>query len=460
MGSGRLLAVLLAGQFMANVDTAIVNIAVPSVQLDLGASGGEVALVVSGYTLAYAMLLVTGARLGDVRGYRRVFLAGLGAFTVASLACGLAPDAPTLIAARIAQGVGAALMVPQVLSGIQLHFAGAARARALGLYAVALSGSAVVGQILGGVLIAADLLGTGWRPVFLINVPIGVALMVAGLRFLPADGPPAQRRLDLWGVAALSATVLAAIVPLVLGRDYGWPAWAWISLAVSVPAFGLFLAWERRVAHPLVNLGVVARPAVAWGLAAFAASTATYFSLLFCLALFLQQGLGESPLYSGLALVSWVAAFGIAGPVLPRLPDGIRSLAAPFGCLVLAGAYLAVSVARAEGVVLLALLGLGGLGLGTSFSGLMTHLTGSVPTRFASDLSGVIATVAQLSGVAGVATFGTAYLALAPDPGRAAAMDAFALVTAAFAVTAAGTAGAAWRATRHAAVGREPVAVT
>lgn len=462
MRPGRLLAVLLAGQFMANVDSAVVNIAMPSLQADLGATGGEVALVVSGYTLAYAMLLITGARLGDMRGYRRMFLLGLLAFTIASLACGLAPDAVTLIVARIVQGVGAALMVPQVLSGIQLHFSGAGRARALGYYAAALSGGAVAGQVLGGVLISADLLGTGWRPVFLVNVPVGAALLVAGLRFLPADGRSAPQRLDLLGVALLSGTLLAAVLPLVLGRDHGWPAWMWVSLGASLPAFVAFVAWERRVGargrYPLVNLGVATRPAVAWGLAAFAASTATYFSLLFCLALFLQQGLGETPLYSGLALVSWVAAFGIAGPVLPRLPDAIRGLAAPIGCLGLAGVYLTVSATRAEGAVLLALLGVGGLGLGMSFRGLVGHLTEAVPTRFAPDISGLIATVAQLSGVAGVATFGTAYLALAPDPGRDAAMDAFAVVTAAFAVTALAAAGAAWRATRGAAERREPVA--
>jgi MFS family permease len=267
--AGRLLLVLLAGQFMANVDTSIVNVSTPAIHDGLGASGSELQLIVSGYILAYAMLLITGARLGDTRGYRRMFLTGLVTFTAASLACGLAPDPFTLIVARVVQGAGSALMVPQALSGIQLSFSGPARARALGLYAVALSSSAVVGQILGGVLISADLLGTGWRPVFLINVPIGVALIVAAVRWLPADRPSHRRRLDLAGVAMLSGATLLAVLPLVLGREAGWPAWTWVCLVASVPVLAIFLAWERGVTrrggYPLLNLHVLRSPAVSWG---------------------------------------------------------------------------------------------------------------------------------------------------------------------------------------------------
>ncbi|MEV4006208.1 MFS transporter, partial [Actinomadura sp. NPDC049753] len=190
-----MLAVLLAGQFMVNVDTAVVNVAGPSIREDLRPSGGALGMVVSGYTLAYAVLLVTGARLGQARGHRRMFLLGLGAFTAASLACGLAPSTGALVAARLAQGAAGALMVPQVLSGIQLHFTGPARARAQGLLAVALSGGAVAGQALGGVLVAADVGGLGWRPVFLVNVPAGVALLAAveqEQRPAPPAGPRAR----------------------------------------------------------------------------------------------------------------------------------------------------------------------------------------------------------------------------------------------------------------------------
>lgn len=460
----RLLLVLLTGQFMANIDAAIVNVAVPSIHTSLRAPGGALELVVSGYTLAYAMLLITGARLGDMRGYRRTFLIGLGTFTIASLACGLAPDALALILARVVQGAGAALMVPQVLSGLQLHFSGAERARALGYYVMSLSGGAVVGQVLGGVLISANLLGSGWRPIFLINAPIGVTLMAAGLRLLPADHGGRAQRLDLWGVATLSATVLLAVLPLILGRDLGWPAWTWVCLGASLPSLALFVAVERRVGeeggYPLIHLQALARPALAWGLVSLGAATSTYFAMLFTLALYLQQGLGRSALYSGLALVSWVAAFGVAGPLLRRLPARLTPRIAAIGYLILTAAYLAISTSlftgHLGGTRLITLLGFGGFGLGLGFGAILAHLTSAVPARHAPDMSGLLTTTSQISGLAGVATFGTAYLGLIPRTGAEPATHAFAMVTAALAGAALFAAYAAHRSTHAAATGPAP----
>jgi MFS family permease len=191
------LALLLGGQALANIDTAIVNIATPSIQAELHATGAELQLIVFGYILAYAMLLVTGARLGQIYGYRTIFLIGVAGFTLASLACGLAPDPTTLIAARVIQGASGALLVPQVLSGIQLSIPEAERPRALGWFVVVLSGSAVIGQVLGGALISADVLGSGWRPVFLINVPIGALLVSAAMRYLPHQAGARRAQLDL-----------------------------------------------------------------------------------------------------------------------------------------------------------------------------------------------------------------------------------------------------------------------
>jgi MFS family permease len=235
-GAGRhpalALTALLGAMFLANVDVAIANVAAPSIKAGLHAGGGELELVVSGSTLAYAVLLVTSARLGEARGYRRVFLAGLGAFTVASAACGLAPDTPFLIAARIAAGAAAALMAAQVLTGIQRGFSGRARARAIGLYTLALSVGAVAGQSAGGLLISANVLGATWRPAFLVNVPCGVLL----------------------------------------------------SLAASCAAFAGLWVLEGKVAarggRPLVDPRLLARPQVGWGLAAQAAATATYFAII------------------------------------------------------------------------------------------------------------------------------------------------------------------------------------
>lgn len=439
--TGPLLAVLLAGQFMANVDSAIVNVATPAIRDDLHASGGQLEFVVSGYVLAYAVLLITGARLGEIRGYRTVFLGGLGVFTLASLLCGVAPDAGILIGARIVQGVGAALMVPQVLTGIQLNFTeAAARTRAMGLFVLTLSGAAVVGQALGGILVTADLFGSGWRPVFGINVPIGIGLLAAAARYLPAGSGTGARRLDLRGASTLSAALLLAVVPLVFGREQHWPAWTWTCLAASVPATVLFVRVERRVlaggGQPLVNLHLLARRDVAWGLLGNGAATSTYFSTLFVLALYLQQGLGRSALYSGLSLVTWVAAFGVAGPLLRRLPASIAPHAASVGCLVLGSAYLAISLSHAVGAPLVAILTLGGLGLGLQFGAVIGSLTSSVPAASAPDMTGLITTNSQLFGVAGVATFGTVYLSLADRPGASHATHAFGVVMAASAATA------------------------
>jgi hypothetical protein len=412
-----LLAVLLTGQFMANVDTAVANIAAPSIGLDLGASEGQVALVVSGYVVAFAVLLITGARLGSSLGYKRVFLLGLSVFTAASLVCGVAPEIYSLTVARFVQGAGAALMVPQVLSGIQLHFAGRDRLLALGYFSIALSGGAVAGQILGGLLIAADLFGTSWRPIFLINVPIGFVLLLVGRRSLPADSMSGERQpLDLRGVVTLSAAVLLVIVPLLLGSERGWPAWSWICIALSLPMIAVFEYGERRAVarggRPLIARPVLRNASVRAGLLAHALTTGTYFALLFVLALYLQQGLGKGPAYAGFAMVVWVAAFGVAGPVLPRLRRSYKGMPV-FGCLLLATGYLAVLgyllLGGLSGPLLFALLGIGGLGLGISANTLIGAVTSSMPTQYASDLSGVVATNAQLSGALGVAVAGSTY---------------------------------------------------
>jgi MFS family permease len=448
---GRLLAVLLMGPLMAQADATIANVATPSIRADLGASGAALELVVGGYMIAFAMLLITGARLGQTHGYRRVFVLGVTTFTSASVLCGIAPTPAVLVAARVLQGAGAALMFPQTLSGIQLSFEGAERARAIGLYAIALSSGAVAGQILCGGLISLDIAGTDWRAIFLVNAPIGAAVALAAMRHLPADGGRATRRVDVGGVATLSAAILLIVAPLVLGRAEGWPAWAWISLAASAPALALFVVVERRVAardgSPLMNLGVIARPTVSWSLVALLAATGTYYALLFTLAQYLQQGLGRSPFLSGLTLVPWVVAFGAAGQLVRRVPERARPLVPSAGCALLAAAYVAISAAlfgdRHGEALLLVVLAAGGLGLGIQFSALIAHLSNAVPPRYAPDISGVSSTLMQIGGTVGVAAFGTLYLGLAADG----ATHAFAVVTAAFAGAALLAAAAAYRST-------------
>ena len=455
----RLLAVLLMAPFMAQADATIANVAAPSIHADLHTSGAALELVIGGYLIAFAVLLITGARLGQTHGYRRVFLLGAGVFTAASLLCGLAPSPVVLIVARVLQGAGAALMFPQTLTGIQLSFEGAERARAIGLYAIALSSGAVAGQILGGLLVSGDVLGTQWRAIFFVNVPVGAAVIAAGARHLPRERTSARaaRRVDVAGVATLSGAVLLVVLPLVLGRAEGWPAWTWLSLAASVPAFAGFVAAERRVrirgGTPLVSLDAMAPRAVSSAMLAVAAATSTYYGLLLTLALYLQQGLGRTALVSGLTLVSWVVAFGAAGQIVRRLPARFGPLAAPTGCLLLAGAYTALSASLFAGrhaeALLVVLLGAGGLGLGTQFSALIVHLTNAVSDGHAHDISGVTTTTTTIAGAIAIAAFGTAYLSLASSGSPT---HAFAVVTAGFAAIAAVAALLAHGATRRPAV--------
>lgn len=451
-----LLAVLLAAPFLSQVDATIANVATPAIRVGLNASGAAAELVIGGYLVSYAMLLITGARLGQTHGYKRLYLWGVAIFAASSLACGLAPDAVVLIAARVAQGGGAAMMFPQTMTGIQLNFTGRARARAIGLYAIALSTGAVLGQIAGGVLIAADIAGTGWRAIFLVNLPACAAVLVAAIRWLPADARRASASLDLTGTAMLSASVLLVVLPVTLGPGLRWPAWTWLCLGAAGPAFWLFLRVQRSAALAgravLVNSAAVRRPRVILGLIALSAGTATYFALLFTLAQYFQQGLGRSPLASGLILVPWVAAFGLAGQLTGRLPARLARAVPVLGSLLLASAYLAISVSQLSGhrsnLVLVPLLALGGLGLGTQFSTLMGHVMGAVPARYAPDISGVTSTTTQVVGALGVAGFGSLYLGLASRAGADHASHAFAVTTLGFAVTAGIGALAAYLTTR------------
>src|SRR6266511_1866241 len=200
VGRGGMLAILLLAQLMAILDANIVNVAAASIRASLRTTGAGLQMILAGYVIAYSVLLITGARVGGILGARRVFLAGLAVFTAASLACGVATAAGALTAFRFAQGAGAAVMIPQVFSLIQRYFTGAARARALALYGVVIAGGIALGQILGGVLVTADLFGQSWRPVFFINVPVGLVLLVAGVWVLPRDTPVTARRLDPAGL--------------------------------------------------------------------------------------------------------------------------------------------------------------------------------------------------------------------------------------------------------------------
>jgi EmrB/QacA subfamily drug resistance transporter len=426
-----LLLIVLAGQFMAILDVTIVNVAITTIQADLDASGAAMQLVVGGYTIAYAVLLVTGARLGDLAGHRRLFLAGLGLFTVASLACGLAPNTETLIGFRLLQGAGAALMVPQVLSLIQRSFEGAGRARALSIYATVIAGAAVAGQIAGGVLVGLDLFGAGWRPVFLVNVPIGIVLLVAGARWLPKDDHRVARGLDPAGLMLLAGAVLTFVVPLVLGQEQGWPLWCWLGLVSSVGLFAAFVVVERReVGHPLVPARLLRVPGLVRATVVLGAMMAAYGGYLFVAAMHLQRGLGFSPLRAGLTFAPGAVAFAVASLNWRRVPARWHRTLVGAGLAVSASGLVVLALAlhggETGGAALFVGLVLFGGGMGAGFSPLMTRALAGVPVADAADASGVLATVVQLAQVVGVATFGTVMLGLAEAFTPAASGAAFA----------------------------------
>ncbi|WP_280339989.1 MFS transporter [Nocardia neocaledoniensis] len=414
------LVVILTGQFMAVLDAAIVNVAIPSIRADLGTGGAALQLIVAGYVIAYAVLLISGARLGDRVTQRRAFLAGLAVFTVASLACGLAWDAVSLIVFRFAQGAGAAAMVPQVMTLIQRTFTGAARARALSLYAAIISGGMVAGQILGGLIVDADLAGSGWRGVFLVNVPIGAALLVVAPRVLPATPPSTERRLDLPGLLTLTATVLLLVVPLVLGRELGYPAWTWLCAGAGALGVAVFAGIERRVAarggEPLFSPRVLAAPGLLLTATTLLLIMTSFGGWLFATAIHLQGELGYSALRAGVQFLPMGVTFALAGLYWDRLPRRWHSAMIPGGLLLSAVAPAWLAVLLREGAALgpaaalaLALLG---LGTGLAFSPLMTRALATVPMTLAADASGILVTSVQLGVVVGIAVFGSVFFAV------------------------------------------------
>ena len=426
---GLVLAVVLIGQFMAVLDASIVNVAAPSIHASLRASGASLQLVVAGYIITYAVLLVTGARLGDIAGHRRVFLGGLVEFTLASLGCGLAGTAGELIALRFAQGAGAAMMIPQVLSLIQrTHVGPKPRARAMSSYSAVLAGGVVAGQLVGGLLISANLFGSSWRPVFLVNVPIGVALLAVGVRALPHGKGEPGRTLDLPGLALLTPAVLAFVFPLVLGQPEHWPLWGWILMAASIPLAGAFVLAERRVAGtggtPLIPGRVLRVPGVPVAIAALFTVMIIFSGFFFTLALHLQDGLGYSPLRAGLTFAPTATAFALVSLNWRRLPARWHGALIAGGfvtfAVTIAGLAWMLHSGGTGGAGIYLIGAITGAGMAAAFSPLMTRVLLSVPVELAADATGVVVTVNQLGLLVGVATFGTLYLNLAGRlPGHA-----------------------------------------
>ena len=385
------------------------------------------------------MLLITGARLGDLRGRRRMFLAGIALFTLSSAVCGFTPNITVLIVARFVQGAGATATMPQIMSVIQARFTGAARARPLSAYSAILASGFVAGQVLGGLLVNANLFGSDWRSVFLVNVPIGLAVLslaprvmardatggCASWRATRRDAAGGSRRLDLAGLAIAVPAVFAIVLPLMLGHQEHWPWWILACIGTGGVLAVVFVAVERRIASPggdpLLNLGVLRAPGLAPGLVAVIILMVTYGGFLFALALQLQGGLGDSALRAGLTFAPCAVAFGICGFFWSRLPARVHHLLTPVGCLVAVAYYAALGLDLASGTrggpLLQVIPVLLGASLALGFSPLVTHALRHVPVRDAADASGLFTTTLQLGQAVGVATFGSVFLTLATRPG-------------------------------------------
>ncbi|MDQ0813535.1 MFS family permease [Streptomyces sp. B3I7] len=426
LGALGLFTVLL-GAALPLIDFFIVNVALPTIGEDLHAGEAVLELVVAGYGVAYAVLLVLGGRLGDLFGRRRLFLGGLAAFGLASLACGLAPDAWTLVAARAAQGAAAAAMLPQVLATIQAGTAGARRARAMGLYGATAGLSMVGGQILGGVLVAADIAGSGWRAVFLVNVPAVLVGLVLAVRAVPDTRSPRPEPVDGPGTVLLAASLLTLLVPLTEGRAAGWPVWTWASLlAFPFVAWG-FYAVERRADRagrtPLVPPSLFALPSLRRGLILLAPFSVGFSGFMFVLAVALQQGAELGPVAAGVALVPMAAAFFVVSLCGPRLVArfGTRVVTAG-GLIQVVGLVLIALAVRRDwpdlGIVTLLPGGaVAGAGQALQMPVLFRVILSEVPTARAGVGSGVMITTQQSALALGVATLGSLFLALAPGMG-------------------------------------------
>lgn len=414
------LYVLLMAGFVTIFDLFVVNVAIPSMQAGLGASFAQIGFIVADYELAFGVMLITGGRLGDLFGRRRLFVVGMVGFTVASALCGLAPSAGFLIGARVLQGLAAALLFPQVYASIRVGFDGDDRRRAFALLGMTLGMAAIAGQVLGGWMVHADLFGLGWRSIFLINVPIGL-FAIAAARYIPESRAPRRPALDWAGVALVSAGLALLLVPLIEGPGQGWPAWSFWSLGGAVVLLALFHRQQeqQRMAGglPLVDMRLLAQKRFALCVLLVLLVYSTSSSFFLCFALLVQTGLGLDPFVAGSIFAPCSVGFVLTSLAAPRLVARWGSRAIVAGGLVYAvsiGLLIAqVQMAGAELVPirLIPVLIVVGAGQGFIMTPLLNLVLGFVDEAQAGMASGVISTVQQVGAALGVAVVGILFSA-------------------------------------------------
>jgi EmrB/QacA subfamily drug resistance transporter len=416
------LAVVLIAGFMQLVDISIVNVAIPSIQRDLDATYAQIQWVLAGYQLAFAVMLITGGRLGDIFGRKRLFMIGMAGFTLASAFCGLAQNPSMLIGSRIFQGLMGAIMFPQILSVIQVTFPPRERGTAFGIFGATIGLATITGPLVGGLLIEADLFGLEWRPIFLVNVPIGIAALAAATRYLIESKAPRALRLDPVGVAIVTAGLLLFIYPLVQGRDLGWPPWTFLSMAAAVPVLAGFAVYERRKkaldGSPLVDLDLFRQRAFVPGLAVAGIFFMGIPAFFLTFSLWLQIGLGFTALHAGLTGAPFAVGSALASAASVRLAPALGRRILSVGSLLLVAGMVALiwTVDRYGGGVdswqLLPALLLCGLGLGSVVAPLVNVVLAGIRGQDAGAASGVLSTVQQVGGAVGVALVGVIFFGL------------------------------------------------
>ncbi len=415
----RALPVLMAGTFLIVLDFFIVNVALPSMQAELHASASVIEWVVAGYGLTLACFLLTAGRIGDHVGRRRVFSTGLALFVLASAVCGIAPDSGVLVLARLAQGAAAALISPSVLAIIGVIYTGPARVRAISIYGIVMGLAAVSGQIIGGLLIQADIAGSSWRAVFLINVPVGLVALALAPRLVPESRADNARRVDLVGMGLATLALTAVVLPLLEGRTYGWPSWAWASLgAAPVLLVALALhqrALERQGRQPLLDPTLFRVRAFSAGLVTQLALWCGQAPFFLVLALYLQQGRRLTPLQAGSVFTVLAAAYLVTSLRAPALTlrYGRSLITLGASCLALGHGLLLATVlhigvggsvaALIPGLVLV------GAGQGLCITPLTTTVLAHADPQRAGAVSGTLSTMQQVGNALGVAVTGVVF---------------------------------------------------
>jgi EmrB/QacA subfamily drug resistance transporter len=418
----RALSVCLVAAFMTLLDVSIVNVALPSIKNGLHASEGELQWILSGYALAFGLTLVPAGRLGDARSRRAVFMAGLVLFTASSAAAGLAPTILWLVIARLVQGVAGGVLNPQIAGLIQQLFQGAERGRAFGALGATIGVATAAGPLAGGALIALAGPAEGWRWIFYINVPVGLAALALAWRLLPAPVRGEQQGLDPFGVALLGSGVLAVMLPFLQERQ--WQGLGkWLLIPVGAALLGAFVAWERRHPSPLVDLALFRRRSYANGSLIALFYFAGFTAIFFIFTLYLQNGLSYSALAAGLAVTPFALGSGTASTLGGRAVARYgRNLVVTGLCLVVVGlvaAWVAVEIRPGQGVAWLTAVPLlvAGIGSGLVIAPNQTVTLSEVPYTEGGAAAGVLQTGQRIGTAVGIAAVGSMFFATVAGSG-------------------------------------------